>query len=227
MRVHLTRKSTNKKTGPIPVTTSSSSTCPNACPFSGKGCYADHGPLKIHWRKVDAKERGHTYKEFLKVIKSLPEGQVWRHNQAGDLPHKKQIIDASKLKALIDANKGKKGFTYTHHIVEGNSNVAKENRSIIRRSNRTEFTINLSSNNIKHADTLVKLHVGPVTTLLHSNEVRKKFKSPDGNTILTCPAAYKDNFTCESCILCRTVDRKTIIGFPAHGSRRTTIDKTL
>ena len=83
MRVHLTIKSENVKTGPIPVSTSSAETCPPACPLAGAGCYAQSGKLSIHWRKVSAAERGEPWHEFLARIRQLPPGQIWRHNQAG------------------------------------------------------------------------------------------------------------------------------------------------
>jgi hypothetical protein len=59
LRFHLTRSSGNRKTGPIPVTTSSRATCSPSCPFLLNGCYADGGgPLRLHWEKVTTGERG-------------------------------------------------------------------------------------------------------------------------------------------------------------------------
>ena len=58
MLVHLVRKSRNGKTGPIPVSTTSGDTCPNACPLKGSGCYAKSGPLGMHWQKVSSGARG-------------------------------------------------------------------------------------------------------------------------------------------------------------------------
>lgn len=45
-----TLASGNKKTGPIPVSTTIDTTCPSACPLKSGGCYAKHGPLAIVWR---------------------------------------------------------------------------------------------------------------------------------------------------------------------------------
>jgi hypothetical protein len=58
MNVHLTLVSSNAKTGPIPVSTSSAVTCSDACPFKKDGCYADSGPLALHWSKVTSGQRG-------------------------------------------------------------------------------------------------------------------------------------------------------------------------
>ena len=51
-QVHTTIKSANRKVGPIPVTTTSATTCPDVCPFNNAnegGCYANGGPLAMHW----------------------------------------------------------------------------------------------------------------------------------------------------------------------------------
>ena len=54
--------------------------------------------------------------EFTKAIRKLQRGQLWRHNVSGDLPHNGLgDIDAAKVEQLVDANRGRKGYTYTHH----------------------------------------------------------------------------------------------------------------
>ena len=68
---HLTPKSANKKVGPIPVSTTTADTCPATCPFNNAnegGCYAEAGPLKLHWMKVTRGERGTNFSEFLEQI---------------------------------------------------------------------------------------------------------------------------------------------------------------
>ena len=107
-RFHITRVSSNKKTGPIPVTTSSENTCPSTCPLYGKGCYAKAGPLALHWRKVsdENEKRSLSFSDFIAGIKSLPKGQLFRHNQAGDLPHYHGYIKEEETNALIKASKG-------------------------------------------------------------------------------------------------------------------------
>ena len=115
MRVHITARSGNAKTGPIPVTTTERASCPTTCPFYDKGCYAKSGPLALHWRKVSDGERGTDWQGLTEFVKSLPERQLWRHNQAGDLPHIDGQINGTLLGQLVDANRGKRGFTYTHH----------------------------------------------------------------------------------------------------------------
>ena len=83
---HLTPVSANVKTGPIPVSTSSAETCPTVCPFRGSGCYAESGPLGLHWMAVTRAKRGTNWGEFLDAVRGIAAGSLWRHNQAGDLP---------------------------------------------------------------------------------------------------------------------------------------------
>lgn len=218
---HLTLRSSNSKTGPIPVSTTSSDTCPDACPLKNKGCYAAQGHLAIHWRKVSDGKRGEFLNAFLAQIKSLPAGTFWRHNQAGDLPGNGDSIDQIALNRLVDANKGKRGFTYTHKPPTGSNRVA------IKSANRAGFTVNLSANSIHHADELVSKRIAPVVTILPSNTRERSIKTPAGNTVVVCPATRVDGMTCDKCRLCAKADRPFIIGFPAHGSKSAQIDSIL
>jgi hypothetical protein len=224
---HLTVKSTNQKTGPIPVSTSGKETCPTACPYRGtQGCYAEYGPLAVHWRKVTEGTRGEGWISFLRGIIALPEGQLWRHNQAGDLipdaAHRGEI-GRSFLLDLVRANQGKRGFTYTHYDVEGESS---HNRDLIKIANSNGFTINLSANSLTHADQLAALETGPVCTLLPSDTEVHSLRTPEGRRVTVCPAFYRDT-TCQECQLCAMPKRKTIIGFPAHGTKKREIDRVL
>jgi hypothetical protein len=218
MKVHLTLKSANKKTGKIPVSTTEEDSCPRSCPWFEKGCYANSGPLRLHWKHVSNGDRSTSFKTFLEKIRALPAGQLWRHNQAGDLPGSGEYIRSNDLAALWSASKHTRGFTYTHKPVLGESVRNRRNASLIKKWNSSSFTINLSGNGIDHADQLKALDIAPVTTVLLSSEVRKSFLSPAGNRIVTCPAAINDSVSCSTCKLCANPNRKTLIGFPAHGS---------
>lgn len=211
---YLTLKSKNKKTGPIPVSTTSADTCPNACPFKSNGCYADGYPLKGRWDEVTRGERGGSFKAFLAQIAALPEGQLWRHNQAGDLPGDGVTISEADMAALVEANTGKDGFTFTHY----EPHVGK-NAEIIAKANRGGFTINLSANNLAHADELAALDIGPVATVLPADFDERKTTTPQGRRVAQCPATYKDT-SCKDCGLCAKTNRKVIVGFPAHGNSK-------
>ena len=208
---HMTRISGNKKTGPIPVTTSSRSTCPT-CPLKGNGCYAEGGPLRLHWDKVSNTERGVSLKKLCSEISTLPKHQLWRWAQAGDLPGDNDRIDVMAMAELVEANDRRQGFAFTHYDPRvGTNDVA------IAGANARGFTVNLSANDLSHADELYALGVGPVVVVLPIDQT-KPTKTPAGHHVSVCPAAVRDDVTCASCGICAVPHRRAIIGFPAHGS---------
>jgi hypothetical protein len=219
MNIHLTPVSGNGKTGPIPVTTSDASTCPDVCPFKKSGCYADSGPLALHWSKVSSGNRGDSLDVLSRQIRSFPAGQVWRHNQAGDLPGIGNAINSDALSQIVEANKGRRGFTYTHKPCEGDSNQSTGNRAAVRYANREGFTVNLSANNMSHADRLVDLQAGPVVCVV-PEATENTFLTPAGRKGIVCPAQQRDDITCASCQLCSRAMRSVIIGFRAHGTSK-------
>ena len=214
MRVHLTHKSANVKTGPIPVSTTEKSSCPTNCAMRSE-CYADSGPLALHWAAVSAGKRGTDWETFCETIAQLPDAQLWRHNQAGDLPVKNGTVDPVALGQLVAANTGKRGFTYSHH---------RDADSIdwIRHANAWGFTVNLSANNLSDADALSDMDAGPVVVVLPSTQTTNTV-TPKGRSVVVCPATQRDNVSCATCQLCQR-QRKTIVGFPAHGTRYRKID---
>ena len=216
-QVHTTIKSNNRKVGKIPVTTTSADTCPDACPFNNAnegGCYANGGPLAIHWAKVTSGERGDTWSGFITTVKSFKDGQLWRHNQAGDLAGDGKRLDAEANDQLADANTGKRGFTYTHYPVL----TDKHNASVVKRMNEKGFVVNLSGNNLAHADALYDLDIAPVTTVLPEAQTTNTV-TPKGRKVIVCPATIRDNVSCATCQLCAR-NRDAIIGFPAHGTSK-------
>ncbi|GAD23489.1 hypothetical protein [Acidovorax sp. MR-S7] len=77
--------------------------------------------------------------------------------------------------------------------------------------------INLSANDLDHADQLVDLGIAPVVTLLPADQVTPTV-TPAGRTVAICPASVRDDVSCATCGVCAVAHRKAIIGFPAHGS---------
>ena len=208
---HLTKISGNAKTGAIPVSTTSADSCPDSCPLKSGGCYAENGKLGMHWRAVSNSKRGGDFQSFIDQIKSLPRGQLWRHNQAGDLPGVNGVIDSELLAALVIANKGKRGFTYTHKP------LTLENKAAIQAANAQGFTINLSANNPDQVDSLLALNIAPVVTVLPENSPKVTY-SKGGNKIVVCPAQTNNKTTCATCGLCQLSSRPYVIGFLAHGA---------
>lgn len=220
-RVHLTPKSTNAKTGPIPVSTTSRATCSKACPLFNNGCYAESGPLALHWRAVTEGARGTNWRAFCGTIAGLEPDTLWRHNQAGDLPGDGMSIDARALALLVSANESAqaRGFTYTHYP------MTARNRAIVAGANARGFTVNLSANDLTHADELADLGIGPVVSVLPIDTDAKTVRTPAGRTVVVCPATYRDDTSCATCQLCARADRTTIVGFPAHGSSARKADR--
>jgi hypothetical protein len=215
MQVHLTLKSNNAKTGPIPVSTTERDSCPDDCAMRAD-CYADTGPLALHWGAVSAGARGADWPTFTQSVAALPDDQLWRHNQAGDLPRKGASVDPVKLGQLVAANRGRRGFTYSHHR-------DAESLEWIRHANAWGFTVNLSANDLTDADTLAATGAGPVVVVLPSNQLTAT-TTPQGRPVVVCPAARLDYMTCATCQLCQKRDRHSIVGFPAHGNRKRVID---
>lgn len=217
---HLVRVSRNRKTGPIPVTTTSANSCPPTCRFKGNGCYAESGPLAVHWNSVTQGGRGGTFDALLEELGTLRRNALWRHNQAGDLtPCAPGVIDARLLIRLAWINKGRRGFTYTHYP------PTMANRGAIAVANKLGFTVNLSAETLAQADAYADLGIAPVVVVLPA-ATTKAMRSPAGRQIVVCPASV-GNSDCLNCGICQQRDRASIVGFPAHGSGARRIEQLI
>lgn len=225
----ITKKSANKKTGPMMVITSPRATCPNECPFKLKSCYAQGGPMNTLWTTLDEGVAGFTSKtsagknlqihgldNLIAAVKEQSAGALWRMNQAGDLPGEGSDIDTVALAALVAANEGRRGFTYTHKP------MTPKNAAAVQHANKNGFTINLSANNLAHADTLAALNIGPVAAVVPA-DVTTNTHTPQGRKVVICPATQRDDVSCATCGLCQR-QRDAIIGFPAHGASKLKAD---
>jgi hypothetical protein len=167
----------------------------------------------LHWSQVSQGARGGSFDELTSFIAGLPAGQLYRHNQAGDLPGLGERIDGAALRKITKANTGRRGFTYTHKYSK------RGNLKLIKAANDAGFTINLSANNPQHADELADTGVGPVVCVLDQSTT-KNTTTPAGRKIVVCPATVRDDVTCSTCGLCARANRSVIIGFPAHGTAK-------
>ena len=219
MQVALTAISSNRKTGAIPTSTTEKASCPSTCPFLLKGCYAKGGPQNIHWSAISRGERGMVWSEFTSAIRKLKRGQLWRHNVSGDLPHSDGVIDSAKVSALVDANRGRKGYTYTHHILNN------ENLAIIQESNKNGFTINASCESVDVADSVMTEHGIPAVAVINSEESRRFFTTTSGRKVIVCPATVHDNVSCADCGICANANRSAIVAFPAHGNAKKSVNQ--
>jgi hypothetical protein len=214
LRVLFVAKSSNAKTGPIPVTYSPESTCPPSCPHYRGSCYAEGYHTRLAWNRAD--RDGIEWGELCEKIAALPPGSLWRHNVAGDIPGEGESVDAQALRELTRANQGRRGFTYSHK---------KSPAAIraIREANKGGFTVNLSADDAGEADALAELGAGPVVCVVPI-DTPEKTETPAGRKIIVCPAQSREGVTCASCGLCARADRDAIIGFRAHGMRERAAD---
>jgi hypothetical protein len=165
------------------------------------------------WRKLENKGVG--IGDLCAMIKAMPYGQLWRHNQAGDLPGVGERINATELRAIVAANRGKRGFTFTHKP------MTARNAQLVKEANDGGFTVNLSADTVKQADEYRAMGIGPVVMVVPKNTV-KPFRTPGGHRVILCPAVTH-SVTCERCKLCAWGGREVIVGFPAHGVKKNSI----
>jgi len=208
--IRFNRESGNSKTGPIPTSMSERGTCPPSCSFYAAGCYALYGHVGFFWKSIDD-SNSVSWEGFLSNVARLPDGQLWRHNVAGDLQGVGNSVDIKKLLDLACANDGKRGFTFTHKPIE-----TRTERQAVQAANAMGFTVNLSADTLEDADRLADLDVGPVTVVVAS-DAPHKMRTPKGRFVIVCPAQRREDTTCESCGLCALPKRKAIIAFRAHG----------
>ena len=224
MLVHITPKSSNAKTGKMPVTTTEESSCPSTCPhLQSGGCYAKSGPVSWHWKKVSNGLRGGSWSDLTDFVSKLDKGQLWRHNQAGDWGYTRsqgrEYIRLDLLKSLVDANKasGAKGYTYTHHELH------THNVEAIKYANKNGFTVNASCESLAQADHARSLGIPAVCVV--DNSVSTPTHSPAGTRVVVCPAQTRDT-NCKDCGLCQQQGRSCIVAFLAHGSRAKKVNES-
>ena len=80
---------------------------------------------------------------------------------------------------------------------------------------------------MEQADTYHELGIAPVTVVLSEDAPNMGNKTPNGLPIVVCPAQTQEDMACNICELCQKRDRKSIVGFKAHGSRRKKLTKKL
>lgn len=208
MKYIFVRTSGNAKTGQIPQTYNARSTCPPSCAHFRTSCYAEQFHTRLNWERVE--NRGIPLEDLILSIRILPKGQLWRFAVTGDLPGEGENVDAHALGKIVKANRGRRGFTYTHKHSPDAIKWAKH-------ATDWGFTVNLSADDAGHADQLSE-HGLPVVVLVPSDTPRYSM-TPEGRHIIVCPAQTTNHITCETCGLCQRSDRTSIIGFRSHGMR--------
>ena len=226
MTFQFVKKSSNTKLGTIPQTSNSRKTCPKNCIFrkdNGGGCYAEAGYYtKLNWNHLDNKTRGGSFENLINSIKSLKDGQLWRHTVQGDFPgYQEKYIDSDYIKAVTTANTNKNGYGYTHYPLNSH------NLELLKESTEKNFIINISTEQDQTALKAIKNGLNSVI-VLKSTETRKKFKTKNGLKVIVCPQQLDETktITCADCKIC-SKDRDFAVGFIAHGNQAKKIDVIL
>jgi len=175
----------------------------------------------MHWRKYTAPDAagpaaGLTLDELCAHVRTIPGGSLWRHNVVGDLPGDGDEIDAAALAKIARANRGRRGFTYTHKP------TTPANLRAITDATRAGFVVNLSADNAAAADRLAR-HGLPVVVVIPA-DAPKVSRTPRGRKIILCPAESSDRVTCANCGLCADAARPYLIGFKPKGAKRGAVD---
>ena len=223
-RVRFVADSGNGKTGHMPVSYSSRSSCPDSCPFYKDGCYAESGTASLAWDngpknsvKFDAKAL--SFELFCQAVECLPMATLWRHDIAGDLAGKGEHIDKNALIRLVEANKGRRGFTYSHKVFTSERNFA-----LVQWANSEGFVINASCETMEQVRTAQSAGIPAVLTVGADGPSKI---NQDGVLAVTCPNELNKAIQCDKCQLCAKADRKFAVIFHAHGAGKAKIQTNL
>jgi len=94
----------------------------------------------------------------------------------------------------------------------------------IKEANDGGFTANVSA---EREDTADKLRAAglPVVLTVSGSESRRTWQTAAGNTVVACPAQYRDEVTCATCQLCANRTRKSVVAFTLHGTGKAKAEK--
>lgn len=226
---HLSKKSSNKKLGGLPASTTSADSCPTSCGLYHV-CYAKKGPQSWHWAKVNKGTRGTDWPSFLAQVEKLKPGSLFRHNVSGDLPTVGGLLDTVKLDQLqcSTVNAGISLYTYTHWHTD--LNYSKANLDAIKRFSQPGFVINLSTEDVGKAAYYKTLGFDVVITnttvfefavnAIQDNKKPLRIVSIDDLAtpvkVIPCPEQYTESATCATCKLCSRYNRDYVIAFKEH-----------
>ena len=160
----------------------------------------------MHWDKVTRGERGTKYHKFLNKIRQMPYGQLWRHNQAGDMHN-----DAKYVDQLISANRGRRGFTYTSWDYTD---------ELFIRAKREGFTINKSCYTASSAAAATSRGIPAVFSGAPVEYKDVTAWTEFGVRFVVCPTKRKSpsakKVQCATCQLCYDRPENMVIVFPLH-----------
>lgn len=221
-RVNFTLRSGNPQLGPIPMSSTFQAPRFNVMELLEKQYAEASGPLTQRlvlrrFQRLLATAPGLSWDSFCAAVAQLPTGQVWRHNLQGDLPGDPLCfaLDAEPLEQLVRANRGKRGFTFSHYHPK-----YAENADLIAAANAQGFTINLVADSLREADELLRWQVAPVVVKVPEDTPPTQ-RTPAGHAVVTCPQTCRRDVTCATCQLCTQAryphQNRDLIAFPIPG----------
>lgn len=213
---HVVQWSANEKIGKVSTTYLATVSCVD-CPLKGAGCYAEHGMVALHKRRLDAAVRARKASparqaqaeaDGIDALKAR--GQGLRLHTSGDCPTEESARIVADAAERFMARGGGKAWTYTHAW-----------RRVTRKS---WGSVSILASVETLADAKRAMRRGWATARVVPTFPSDKAWHEGGVRWIPCPAQTRDNVTCESCRLCWDDAKLRTIGagvaFDAHGSAR-------
>ncbi len=198
LKTHVTLRSSNAKTGPLATTYREQSSCPTTCPLMGNGCYATGRIFGIS-RKFGSEDTV----AVRALVTTLKSGQGLRLNVSGDFldvngEPDRDYIDAVNHVATERPDVKIIAYTHAWRILSPSDFV---------------FGVNASC---ESAAEVAEARAAGWGTVMVNGPVGEQIA---GTRVVRCPAEYRDEVTCASCMLCaKTPSIPTTVSFTAHGA---------
>jgi hypothetical protein len=212
----VTQKSSNKKTGPVSVTYGATVSCVD-CPLKNNGCYAEHGLVAVHKRRLDKAVRAakaSTTRQAEHEARGIDAlravGQGLRIHTSGDCPTTESARIVADAAERFMSRGGGRAWSYTHAW-----------RRVSRKAWRG---VSVLASVETLADARKAIRRGWATARVVPQFATDKAWLEGGIRWIPCPAQTRDDVTCDSCRLCWNDDKLRTIGagiaFEAHGSAK-------
>lgn len=201
MKVHLVRKTNNKKTGKVAATYITGDTCPDRCPFLSI-CYANQGTMGNTPFKIAETHGTEDLARTADGIRALPDGALVRHAVSGE-PTPEYV---AAMGAAHEDRPDTLGWTYLHSWPDRSP---------------AEFPTNLVPNaSCETPEELEKATANGWDTVLVATGADDELigQKVAGKRVIVCPNQSR-GVTCAECKLCMKRDRAVTIAFLPHGAK--------
>jgi len=210
----------NKKTGAMPVTSTSSNSCPLTCGLYND-CYGKSSYTRIQWDKLDKK--GIDFNQLINLINSLRKNSPIRFNVVGDLVNNDGIVDSTKLIKLANTvkNRALDMIIYTH------LELCYLNVKAFQLAFSKGLNINISCETIEKAKKALNYGLNSVI-VLPMGSINKVLKIDD-LIIVRCPNEYNSKIQCVNCMLCSKdrIKKRVVVAFTAHSTTKKRLSEKL